>query len=126
MPLKCITNGALQCQVTSKRSKIRCKNAAAYGCRSCVVHGAHLSRNVLRGECHPNFKNGNESKSSRAQRSRKQAELRYLIDLGNHQGLFRKKFSVVGRPPNGYIKLNLDDPENIKLVLKKLSTGIFN
>lgn len=44
---------------------------------------------------------GNETRSKRAERSRKSAELHQLVDLGNAIGLFSGKAALRGRPPKG-------------------------
>ena len=109
MPLQSVINGALQCQVMTKRTKLRCKNPAAYGCKACRMHGAHKSKNVLRGIKHPLYKTGEYSLKVKSERSEKNLTLKYLIDLGNHCDLFYKKLKSRGRPPNGYVRLDLDD-----------------
>jgi hypothetical protein len=117
MPLPSLLKGAKQCQVLTRRTKQRCKNPAAYGCRSCRMHGAHKSRNVLNGVDHPRYKNGERSKAIEAEIRKKSILLRYLVDVGNHVELFYKKLKSKGRPPLGYTQLNLDDPEQLALAI---------
>lgn len=119
MPLPSVLNGATRCQVTSKRSKQRCNNPAAYGCTSCRMHGAHKSRNVLKGVGHPNYINGNRTKDSQAELAQKALVLRYLIDIGNHVKLFYKDLKPAGRPPADYVRMDLDDPEQLVLAILK-------
>ena len=116
MPLQSVLNGANQCQVLTKRTRQRCKNPAAFGCASCRMHGAHKSRNVLRGANHPQYKNGNETKGSRLERSRMSAMFLYLRDIGDTINLFIGP-KTRGRRPNQYIKLDLSDPEQMKLAI---------
>jgi hypothetical protein len=72
MPLPSILKGAKQCQVMTKRSKSRCKNPCAYGSeKACRMHGSHRSRNVPRGPSHTQYKNGEETKEAKAERSEK-------------------------------------------------------
>jgi hypothetical protein len=79
MPLPAITKyGARQCKSKSKRTGLPCKNLAAHGCLSCRMHGAHKSKNVLKGEMHPNFKHGFDTKDAIKERKQKFAELSYL------------------------------------------------
>jgi len=117
MPLPSLLNGAKQCQVMTRRTKARCKNPAAYGCRSCRMHGAHKSRNVLRGGAHPQYKTGEQSIKIRADRSKKSLIFRYLTDIGNYSHLFQKEVKTTGRPPKGYKALNLDKPVELALAM---------
>jgi len=117
MPLPSLFNGAKQCQVMTKRTKLRCKNPAAYGCKACRMHGAHKSKNVLRGANHPQYKNGEETKEAKAERSEKSAAFRQLIDLGNHTGTFCKKLKTIGRPPANYRELDLNDPDQLAIAI---------
>lgn len=119
MPLPSLLNGAKQCQVLTKRTKQRCKNPAAYGCRSCRMHGAHRSRNVLKGEDHSQYKNGERTKEAEAEIRKKSILLRYLMDIGNHVELFYKQLKTKGRPPLGYAQLNLEDPEQLALAIMR-------
>lgn len=116
MPLPSVLNGAKQCEVLTKRTKLRCKNPAAYGCRACRLHGAHKSRKSPQGASHPQYRNGDETKKSRAERSRASARFLYLRDIGDTINLFTGP-KTRGRRPNEYIKLNLSDPEQIKVAI---------
>jgi len=79
MPLPAITKyGASQCQCKSKRTGLPCRNLAAHGCTSCRLHGSHKSKNVLKGEAHPNYRHGMDTKEAKAERERKFAELNQL------------------------------------------------
>jgi len=119
VPLQSVLNGAKQCQVMTRRTKQRCKNPAAYGCRSCRMHGAHKSRNVLKGVDHPRYKTGAETLEAKTMRTEKSEMFRYLTDLGNHCKLFYKEIKTRGRPPAGYEKLDLTDLEQLALVIIK-------
>ena len=118
MPLPSLLNGAKQCQVMTKRTKQRCKNPAAYGCKSCRMHGAHKSRNVLRGKYHPKFKNGNETLEVRFSRSENSAMLLNLRDIGDTIGMFSGTHTR-GRKPRFYSATDLTRPENLLAVLLK-------
>ena len=120
MPLPSLLNGAKQCQVMTKRTKLRCKNPAAYGCRSCRMHGAHKSRIVLSGADHPRYKNGERTKDAQTERRDKGVVFRYLTDIGNHVGLFYTQLKTRGRPPSGYMQLDLSDPEQLTLAILKI------
>lgn len=112
MPLQSVLNGAKQCQVMSRRTKLRCKNPAAYGCRSCRMHGAHKSRNVLQGKDHPQHKNGQRTKETEAEHRRASIILLTLRDIGDSIGMFHGGYTR-GRKPNGYIKLDMNEPEQL-------------
>ena len=116
MPLLSVVNGAKQCQVLTKRTKQQCKNPAAYGCTSCRMHGAHKSRNSLKGQDHPKYINGNETVSLRAKRSEMSRLLLYLRDMGDSIGMFSGTHQR-GRKPKGYLKRDLDNPENLIAIL---------
>jgi len=118
MPLPSIINGAKQCQVMTKRTKQRCKNLAAYGCTSCRMHGAHKSKNVLRGKDHPQYKNGKQTKEAKAFRSRKSTMFLYLRDIGDSINLFSGE-KTRGRKPIGYVKLDMTDPEQLAIAIVK-------
>ena len=63
----------------------RCKNLAAYGCKTCRYHGAR--RNILKGNEHPNYKHGNRTKESMATYSNKVAELDHLEAIAHSVGI---------------------------------------
>lgn len=103
MPLPSVLNGAIQCQVLTKRTKQRCKNPTAYGCVSCRMHGAHKSRNVLRGAEHPQYKHGERTKEVEIQHKRASITLLTLRDIGDSIKIFNGD-NTRGRKPKGYIK----------------------
>ena len=119
MPLPSLLNGAKQCQVLTKRTRLRCKNPAAYGCASCRMHGAHRSRNVLKGVDHPRYKNGERTKDAQTERRDKGVVFRYLTEIGNHVGLFYTQLKTRGRPPSGYSQLDLNDKEQLAIAILK-------
>ena len=123
MPLTSVLNGAKQCQVMTKRTKQRCKNPAAYGCKACRMHGAHRSRNVLKGVDHPRYKNGERTKDAQTERRDKGVMFRYLTDLGNHCNMFYRKINTLGRPPSGYVQLDLTDLEQLALAILKTQSS---
>ena len=114
MPLPSVLNGAKQCQVLTKRTRLRCKNPAAYGCRSCRMHGAHQSRNVLKGASHPQYVHGNQTRGVRTERSMVSLRLHRLEEIGWHICIFAEGSSKMrGRKPAGYVKLDLDNPDQL-------------
>lgn len=83
------------------------------------MHGAHKSRNVLRGKDHPRYRNGERTKDAETERRDKGVMFRYLTDIGNHCNLFYKELKTRGRPPSRYAKLDLSDPEKLALAILK-------
>lgn len=116
MPLPSVLNGANQCQVLTKRTKQRCKNPAAFGCKSCRMHGAHKSRNVLRGADHSQYTNGNRTIESQKENSASLTRLRMLEQIGWHIKMFTGS-KTRGRRPNGYLQLDLNDPLQMGLAV---------
>lgn len=108
MPLPSILNGAKQCQALTKRTRQHCKNPAAYGCVSCRMHGAHKSRNVLRGANHPQYRNGERTRESEEEHRKSSTILLTLRDIGDH---------IRGRKPKGYVKYDMNDPEQLALAI---------
>jgi hypothetical protein len=101
MPLPSVVNGAKLCQGLSKRTKLPCKNPAAFGCRTCRMHGAHQSRFVLSGQDHQNFRHGQETYQARDYRRKASRRLHELINLGNAIGMFNPGTKLRGRKPTG-------------------------
>lgn len=89
MPLPSVTiYGANQCQGRSKRTGLPCNNPAAFGCRTCRMHGAHRSRRAAGGIEHWNYRHGRETQTAKLARSESLAELRQLLAIGRLLGMF--------------------------------------
>lgn len=116
MPLQSVLNGAKQCLVLTKCTRQRCKNPAAYGCTSCRMHGAHKSRNVLRGANHPQYRNGERTRESEEEQRKSSTILLTLRDIGDHINLFNGDYTR-GRKPKGYVKYDMNDPEQLALAI---------
>jgi hypothetical protein len=102
MPLPNIRNNcALQCHAKAKHTGNQCLNLAAYGGRVCRFHGARKPKSILRGDQHPNYKHGRETKGAKANRSAGLARLRIIEEMMVESGLFEIERSK-GRKPNGY------------------------
>jgi hypothetical protein len=86
--LPSVINGAQRCVSFTKRTKLLCKNPAAYGCKVCRYHGAHKSRNVTQGENHHNYTHGNHTKKAKIDNAIEMTRLRTLISLGKRINLF--------------------------------------
>ena len=87
-----------QCTARAKSTRQRCLNPAAYGCKTCRLHGARYKSSIKHGEGHPNYQHGMETVSSKRVRSKKLAELREIEDDLIARGLIRRK-RTVGRKP---------------------------
>jgi hypothetical protein len=102
MPLPSITkHRAKQCTAKSKRTGLPCKNPAAYGCRSCKVHGARKADTIKRGELHPNYKHGRRTLEAQAEQSATSRRLQQLEDALHLLGMSTAKRSR-GRKALGY------------------------
>ena len=88
MPLPSVTkHNAAQCTAMSKRSRERCRNPAAYGCRTCRIHGARRPESIKSGTAHPNYTHGLETLKAKRARSIKLAEIREMEALLFDNGL---------------------------------------
>ena len=99
MPLPSVSrHSANQCTATAKSTRRLCLNPAAYGCRTCRLHGARKPNSIKRGEYHPNYIHGTETLESKRHRSIKLAELREVEDDLIRRGFIKCK-RTVGRKP---------------------------
>ena len=87
-----------QCTARAKSTKQRCLNPAAYGCKTCRLHGARHNSSIKRGEEHPNYQHGMETLEAKRNRSIKLAELRAIQDDLIAKGLIKCK-RTTGRKP---------------------------
>ena len=72
-----------QCTANNRKTGNRCKNPAAFGCRTCRYHGA---RRVPKDESHPNYKHGKRTLDALETYRHKVAELDYLEEIGHRAG----------------------------------------
>lgn len=120
MPLPSLLKyGAKQCSANSKRTGLPCNNPAAYGCKTCRMHGAHKSRNVANGVNSGKYKNGHYTKEAKEQSRKNLVRLRYLEDIGK-QGSFMTGARTRGPKPTGYIKLDMKNKDELVVALKKI------
>ena len=77
MPLP---NLKAQCTAKNRKTGERCKNPAAFGCKSCKSHGAHIIRS---GEVHHNYLHGERTLEAISKYSQKVAELDHLEDIAH-------------------------------------------
>jgi hypothetical protein len=114
-----------RCKAQSSRTKLQCSKPALKGKAVCVHHGglstgpkSKAGKERIRAA---HLKHGGETLEAKAERSAKSLMFRYLLDLGNHVGLFSSQLKIRGRPPSGYSQLDLTDPEQLALgILKTL------
>lgn len=106
-------HGAKQCTAKSKRTGLPCNNPAAYGCRTCKVHGARKKDSIKRGEQHPNFVHGGRTLEAQKQSSEQSARLSQYEDALHLLGMTTAK-RLRGRKANGYCKIeSADDFKNL-------------
>ena len=84
------------------------------------MHGSHKSKNVLRDKLHPQYKNGERIKTVEKEHRRASTTLLTLRDLGDYLNMFNGSH-IRGRKPNGYIKYDMTDPEQLGLALLALA-----
>ena len=109
MPLPCISkHGAKQCTAKSKRTSLPCNNPAAYGCRTCRMHGSMKKDSIKRGEQHPNYTHGNRTLESQKKYSEQSARLQMLEDALHLLGMTTAKRSR-GRKSASYCKITSVD-----------------
>ena len=112
-----------RCKARSSRTKLQCAKPALKGKVVCGHHGGYSTgprtkegKERIRAA---HLKHGQETQEARAERSAKSLMFKYLLDLGNHTDLFYKQIKVRGRPPSGYIHLDLTDPEQLAVAILK-------
>ena len=116
MPLPSMRlHGAKQCTAKSKRTGLPCNNPAAYGCRTCKVHGARRPESIKRGEQHPNYVHGGRTLEAQLEQSATSRRLQQLEDALHLLKMTTAKRSR-GRKANGYCKITSVD--EIKKVIK--------
>lgn len=110
MPLPSMRlNGAKQCIAKSKRTGLPCNNPAAYGCKTCRMHGARKAESIKRGEQHSNYVHGGRTLEAQAEQSTASRKLQQIEDAMHLLKMTTAKRSR-GRKVNGYRKLtSLDD-----------------
>ena len=113
MPLPSISkHGAKQCTAKSKRTSRPCRNLAAYGCRTCRMHGARKAESIKRGKQHPNYVHGNRTLEAELEQSATSRRLQELEDAMHLLGMTTAKRSR-GRKASGYCKITSVEIKNI-------------
>ena len=82
------------------------------------MHGAHKSKNVLRGADHPQYRNAGQTKAERQERSQKSLQFALLEQLGWHLNMFIGQ-KTRGKKPKGFIHLDLNDPAQLSFAMVK-------
>jgi hypothetical protein len=77
-----------QCTVRARSTGGQCLNPAAFGCKSCRVHGARRKETVKAGKDHPQYKHGEKTQEAIQRYRTTMAELHNLEQLGHTSGLF--------------------------------------
>lgn len=109
MPLPSITKyRAKLCTAKSKRTGLPCNNPAAYGCRSCRVHGARKAKSIKRGEQHPNYSHGRRTLKAVLEHSAALCSLQQLEDVMHLLKMTTAKRSR-GRKASGYCRITSAD-----------------
>ena len=118
-----------RCTAKSSHTKEQCKRPASKVSKTskCSRHGGlstgpktQAGKDRIRAA---HWRHGEETLEAKAERSEKSVMFRYLTDLGNHIGLFYKKLKARGRPPSGYVQLDLTDPKQLALAILKTLTS---
>jgi hypothetical protein len=74
-----------QCTALNRTTGHRCKNPAAFGCKTCRYHGAR--RQVPSGEVHPNYRHGQRTKESVREYRTKMVKLEEVESIARSVGL---------------------------------------
>ena len=114
-----------RCTAKSSHTKEQCKRPASKLSKTskCSRHGG-LSTGPKTKEGKDriraaHLKHGEETLAAKAERSTKSVMFRYLTDIGNHCNMFHKQLRTRGRPPSGYAHLDLTDPKQLALAIRK-------
>jgi len=114
-----------RCTAKSSHTKEQCKRPASKLSKTskCSSHGglstgpkSKAGKERIRAA---HLKHGGETLEAKAERSAKSLMFRYLLDLGNHVGLFYTQLKTRGRTPSGYVHLDLSDQEKLALAILK-------
>lgn len=97
-----------QCTAVTKRTKQPCMNPAAYGCRTCRMHGARKAESIKRGKDHVNFVHGRRTLEAQAEQSATACRLQQLEDAMHLLNMTTAERSP-GRKANGYCKITSVD-----------------
>lgn len=94
MPLN---NIKARCTAKSKSTGSRCRNPAAFGCKTCRVHGART--NIVSGRDHHWYTHGERSKDTILTVKEIKRRLAYLEEIGYIAGILKGR-RTPGRKPS--------------------------
>lgn len=77
------------------------------------MHGAHRSKNVPRGQSHPQYRNGEWTKEALEGNRAARCRLAMLEQIGWHFNMFIGE-KTRGKKPQGFLYLDLTDPEQLE------------
>ncbi len=87
-----------RCVVTARSTGERCRNPAAFGCKSCRYHGARRQNTIRTGKDHPQYKHGERSIKSQNEYRKVSAEINTMEEILYALGDIKTK--TRGRKPN--------------------------
>ena len=109
-----------RCQAQSSRTKVQCGNPSLTGKRVCKWHGGRSTgprtAEGIERIRQAQLKHGERTKEAVDESRRMSAKMLYLRDIGDHVGMFEGTHTR-GRKPTGYVKLNMNDPVQLKIAL---------
>jgi len=112
-----------RCQAQSSRTKLQCSNPALSGKRVCKWHGGlstgPKTATGIERIRQAQLKHGERTKEAIEENRRMSAKLLYLRDIGDHIGMFYGGHTR-GRKPTGYVKLNMNDPDQLRYALLQI------
>jgi len=78
-----------QCTVRARSTGNQCLNPAAFGCKSCRVHGSRRKETVKVGKDHPQYKHGERTQEAIEQYRKTMSQLQIIEALGHNTGLLK-------------------------------------
>ena len=116
MPLpNVLRDPSLRCEAT-KRNGERCRGIKAYSTSRCTHHGANKGKKQ-HGKINGNYKAGDYTKETTEKTRKNIVKLRYLEDIGQQGGFMTGTRTRVPKP-NGYVKLDIKNKEELVIALK--------
>jgi len=76
-----------QCTVRARSTGNQCLNPAAFGCKSCRVHGSRRKETVKVGKDHPQYKHGERTQEAIERFRSKMLELQSIETLARSVGV---------------------------------------
>ena len=76
-----------RCSARARGTGNQCLNPAAFGCKTCRVHGARSRETVKVGKAHPQHKHGRRTQVAIQKYQLAMAELALMEEIGHGSGL---------------------------------------